>query len=58
MEINQQNSTRPKMKGHKLVRSLKQNNITIQTNRPYGTYCSTPYMLFQQWKQYYIKYNG
>jgi len=31
MEINQQNSTRPKMKGHKLVKSLKQNRTTIQT---------------------------
>jgi hypothetical protein len=32
MEINQQKSIRPKMKGHKLVRSLKQNSITI-TNK-------------------------
>jgi hypothetical protein len=31
MEINQQKSIRPKMKGYKLVRSSKHNSITIQT---------------------------
>jgi hypothetical protein len=36
MEINQQNSDGPKMKGNKLVRSFKAKQHNNKTNRPCG----------------------